>query len=83
MTTCTIVDNSVTCPIAYTFSVSSSQPVTFLSKVALSTELITVIEINFSAFLVLKKIPVFRMMAINTAEFIAFLPVIYNHITMG
>ncbi len=61
----------------------ATQPVTFLTEMALPTELITVIEINLSALFILKIVSVVRVVAVNTAQLIPFPTMIYDHITMG
>ena len=83
MAGCAIVNDTVTCPVAYPFPMGSSKPVPLLPKMALPTELITVIKIDFSTFFVFQKVPVLRMMAIDTAEIIAFLAMVDNNIAMG
>ncbi len=66
MTGCAIVNDPDTCPVAYPFPMGSAQPVTFLPKMALSAELVTVIKINFAALLIFQKVPVLGMVTINT-----------------
>ncbi len=52
MAGCTIVDHPVPGPVCYPFAMGSAEPVPLLAEVALAAQLITVVKINFSAFLV-------------------------------
>ena len=59
--------HSLTGPIVDSFSMSSTQPVAFLTKMALTTKLVTVVKIDPSPLLVCQEVSFFRVMAIHTA----------------
>jgi len=83
MAGCTIIDNSVTSPVLDAFSMSTTNPVTFLAKMTLPTKLVAVIIIDLSTLFVLKKITLFGMMAIYTTELVPLLAMVNNYVAVG
>jgi hypothetical protein len=61
----------------------SAEPVPFLAKVALAAELIAVVKIDFSAFLVFQVVPLFWVMTVNAAQSGTVFPMFQDNITVG
>ena len=62
---------------------SAAQPVTLLTKMALSAELITVVEVDLPTFFVFQVIPVLRVVAVDAAQPLIFAAMLEDDITMS
>ena len=71
----TIEHHPLTGPIGNSFAMRATEPVSFLAKMALTAELVAMVEIDFSALFILQKISFFDMVAIYTAQSLPFLAV--------
>ncbi len=79
----TISNNSLSSPVRNTFTMGTPNPVPFLSEVAFSAKLITMVEVYLSAFFILEKITLVVMMTITTGQLIILFSVVDNDISMG
>ncbi len=50
-----VINDPIPGPIAYPLAVGPSEPVTFLAKMTLTAQLVTMIKINLSAFFILQR----------------------------
>lgn len=78
-----IADNTLSRPIGDPFSMGPTQPVTFLSEMALPAEQITMIEIDLLSFLILQEVLIVPMVAVDAGEAASFLAMIDRDRPMG
>ena len=70
-------------PVDRSFSMSAAQPVTLLTKMTLSAELITVVEVDLPTFFVFQVIPILRVVAVDAAQSLIFAAMLEDDIAMG
>ena len=72
MTRSAVENDALTSPVGSPFAVSSPDPVPLLTKVTLTAQLITVVEVDFLPLFVFKIIPFLRMVAIYAGKCLSF-----------
>lgn len=68
VTGCAVKNHTFAGPVGNTFAMGTAQPVAFLAKMALTAKQVTVVEVYFSPFLVLKIISLFKVVTINAVQ---------------